>query len=124
MIEQLLLPLETTEAGKYFATFLVSMIPVIELRGGVPFGVALGLPVSGAFLTALLGNMLPVPFIVLFVRRMFAFIRERIPQLGSWVERLEKEHGRKAIGCCSIRPGDCCFLWRFPCLVREHGPVR
>ncbi len=96
MIEQLLLPLETTEAGKYFATFLVSMIPVIELRGGVPFGVALGLPVSGAFLAALLGNMLPVPFIVLFVRRMFAFIRERIPQLGSWVERLEKRAWEKS----------------------------
>ena len=96
MIEQLLLPLETTEAGKYLATFLMSMVPVIELRGGVPFGVALGLPVSGAFLTALLGNMLPVPFIVLFVRRMFAFIRARIPRLGSWVDRLEKKAWEKS----------------------------
>ena len=96
MVEQLLLPLETTEAGKYLATFLMSMVPVIELRGGVPFGVALGLPVSGAFLTALLGNMLPVPFIVLFVRRMFAFIRESIPRLGSWVERLEKRAWEKS----------------------------
>lgn len=96
MIEQLLLPLETTEAGKYLATFIVSMIPVIELRGGVPFGVALGLPVPGALLTALVGNMLPVPFIVLFVRRVFVWIRRRIPKLGRWVEKIEKKAWEKS----------------------------
>ena len=96
MIEQLLLPLESTEAGKYLATVLMSMLPVIELRGGVPFGVALGLPVPGAFLAALMGNMLPVPIIVLFVRRVFLWIRKRIPKLGGWVDRLERKAWEKS----------------------------
>ncbi len=93
---ELLTALETTEAGKYLATFLVSTAPVIELRGGVPFGVALGLPVGGAFMAALLGNMLPVPFIVLFVRRAFFWIRRRLPRLGRWVDRLEKKAWEKS----------------------------
>lgn len=93
---ELLTALETTEAGKYLTTVLVSMAPVIELRGGVPFGVALGLPVGGAFMAALLGNMLPVPFIVLFVRRAFFWIRKRLPRLGRWVDRLEKKAWEKS----------------------------
>lgn len=93
---ELLTALETTEAGKYLATVLVSMAPVIELRGGVPFGVALGLPVGGAFTAALLGNMLPVPFIVLFVRRAFFWVRRRLPRLGRWVDRLEKKAWEKS----------------------------
>ena len=93
---ELLTVLETTEAGKYLATVLVSAVPVIELRGGVPFGVALGLPVGGAFCAALLGNMLPVPFIVLFVRRIFFWIRRRLPRLGRWVDRLEQRAWEKS----------------------------
>lgn len=93
---ELLTALETTAAGKYLTTVLVSMAPVIELRGGVPFGVALGLPVGGAFMAALLGNMLPVPFIVLFVRRAFFWIRKRLPRLGRWVDRLEKRAWEKS----------------------------
>lgn len=93
---ELLTALETTEAGKYLATVLVSAVPVIELRGGVPFGVALGLPVGGAFCAALLGNMLPVPFIVLFVRRIFFWIRRRLPRLGRWVDRLERRAWEKS----------------------------
>lgn len=93
---ELLTALETTEAGKYLATVLVSAVPVIELRGGVPFGVALGLPVGGAFCAALLGNMLPVPFIVLFVRRVFFWIRRRLPRLGRWVDRLEQRAWEKS----------------------------
>lgn len=96
MFNELLFALESTEAGKYLATVLVSMAPVIELRGGVPFGVALGLPVGGAFCAALVGNMLPVPIIVLFVRRAFQWIRRRIPRLGGWVDRLEKAAWEKS----------------------------
>lgn len=93
---ELLTALETTEAGKYLATVLVSAVPVIELRGGVPFGVALGLPVGGAFCAALLGNMLPVPFVVLFVRQIFFWIRRRLPRLGRWVDRLERRAWEKS----------------------------
>ena len=58
--------------GKFLATVLISMLPVIELRGGLPAGMAMGLPLRDAFLAALLGNLLPVPFIILFARRGFA----------------------------------------------------
>lgn len=45
--------------GKFLATVLISMLPVIELRGGLPAGVAMGLPLREAFFAALLGNLLP-----------------------------------------------------------------
>ena len=52
---------DTTE-GKCLFTTLVSMIPIIELRGGIPFGVALGLPYWLAFPAAVIGNVIPAPF--------------------------------------------------------------
>jgi len=62
--------------GKMIATFIFSMIPVVELRGGIPFGAALGLdPLSNAA-AAILGNMLPVPFIILFIRQIFKWLKK------------------------------------------------
>lgn len=72
-------------------TFLVSMIPVIELRGAVPIGVGLGLPVWEALLISIVGNMVPVPFIVLFIRRIFLWIRRHMPKLEGLVTRLEQK---------------------------------
>ena len=77
--------------GEFFATFLISMLPIVELRGGLPAGVAMGLPIPEAFLAAFLGNMLPVPFIILFIRKIFKFIRVHIPRLGALVDRLEQK---------------------------------
>ena len=77
-------------------TMLVSMIPVIELRGGVPFGVALGLPVQQAFWAALVGNLLPVPFIILGVRQVFAWLRKISPRFEGMVSRLEAKADKKA----------------------------
>ncbi|MBQ5739194.1 MAG: small multi-drug export protein [Oscillospiraceae bacterium] len=67
------------------------MLPIVELRGGLPAGVAMGLPIPEAFLAAFLGNMLPVPFIILFIRKIFKFIRVHIPRLGALVDRLEQK---------------------------------
>ena len=50
--------------------FLVSMVPVIELRGAIPIGVGLGVPEPLALLIAVIGNMIPVPFIYLFSRKL------------------------------------------------------
>ena len=58
--------LTQTQLGEFCFTILVSMLPVVELRGGIPFGVAAGLPMPTAFLAAFIGNMLPVPFLILF----------------------------------------------------------
>lgn len=70
-------------------TFLMAMTPVVELRGAIPFGLACGLPVPAAFLAAVLGNLFPVPFILLLLRRVFAWLR-RFPWLGERVDALER----------------------------------
>ena len=54
---------------------LVSVVPVIELRGAIPIGVALGLHPFWAMLASIVGNMLPVPFIILFVLLLLAHNR-------------------------------------------------
>ena len=50
--------------------FLVSMVPIIELRGAIPYGVGFGLPLWLTYIIAIVGNMLPVPFIYLFARKL------------------------------------------------------
>ncbi len=78
-----------TQGGEFVWTILVSMIPVVELRGGIPFGVAAGLPVWAAYLAAVLGNLIPVPFIIVYIRRIFQWLRRRFPRLNRMVDRLE-----------------------------------
>ena len=78
--------LTETMAGEFLLTMLVSMVPVIELRGGIPFGVAAGLPVWSAYLAAVIGNMLPVPFIIVYIRQIFKWMRRRIPRQCSRVQ--------------------------------------
>lgn len=81
--------LTETMVGEFTLTILVSMIPVVELRGGIPFGVAAGLPVWAAFIAAVIGNLIPVPFIIVYIRRIFQWMRRRIPKLNSMVDKLE-----------------------------------
>ena len=83
--------LTATVAGKFVLTLLVSMIPIIELRGGLPFGVALGLPYELAFVAAVLGNIIPAPFIIMFIRRIFMLMRRYMPRLNGLVDKLEKK---------------------------------
>jgi len=78
-----------TTAGKLLMTFLISMVPIIELRGALPIAEAHGLSQATAIPVAILGNLLPVPFIILFIRRIFAWIREKLPKLDGFVTRLE-----------------------------------
>ena len=83
--------LTDTMAGEFTLTMLVSMIPVVELRGGIPFGVAAGLPVWAAFIAAVIGNLIPVPFIIVYIRRIFQWMRRRMPRLNSLVDKLEQK---------------------------------
>lgn len=82
-----------------FMTFLLGMVPIIELRGAIPFGVAGGLSVSVAILLAVLGNLLPIPFILLFIRKIFSYMRSEKSKLGAIVDRMEKkvDKNRKVI---------------------------
>lgn len=81
-----------TEMGQTLATFFISMMPVIELRGGLPYGIAIGLDYPVALIAAMLGNILPVPFIILFIRRIFAWFRRK----SEWYERIVSGLERKA----------------------------
>ena len=87
-----------TTVGKLVATFFISMLPIVELRGGLPYGIALGLDYSLAVTAAVLGNLLPVPFIIVFIRRVFKWLRGRDEKLDGYITGLEnKAHlkGRK-----------------------------
>lgn len=80
-----------TTTGKCIFTMLVSMIPIIELRGGLPFGVALGLPYYLAFPAAVIGNLIPTPFIIVYIRKIFQLMRRYIPRLNGMVDKLERK---------------------------------
>jgi uncharacterized membrane protein len=73
--------------GKLLVTTVMAMVPVLELRGAIPIGISLGLSARDAFLVSLLGNMIPVPFIVLFIRRIFSWLRTR-SKWGPIIDRL------------------------------------
>ncbi len=88
---ELLQWLTSTNFGEVLFTMLVSMVPVIELRGGVPFGTALGLPPGEALLAAIIGNMLPIPFIIVYIRRIFLWMRRKSPRLNEVVDKLERK---------------------------------
>ena len=79
-----------------FMTFLVGMTPVLELRGAIPLGVAAGLPPLTACAAAILGNIVPVPFIMLLVRRVFRWLQRTAffgPKID-WLERRAHLKGR------------------------------
>ncbi len=62
---------------KYLFCFLLSMVPMIELRGGVPFAVGMGLDYFSALIVCVIGNMLPVPIIYFFARKVLLWGRDK-----------------------------------------------
>ena len=81
----------STTIGKLIATFFISMAPIIELRGGLPYGIALGLDYPMALAAAVLGNMVPVPFIIVYIRHVFTWLRKRSKWWDEKITRLEKK---------------------------------
>ena len=75
--------------GKLLQTFLISMVPVIELRGAIPYGIARGLTFWQAIPVSIIGNLIPVPFIILFIKKIFAWMRAHMPKLDGFVAKLE-----------------------------------
>ena len=62
---------------KYILVLLISMVPLVELRGAIPIAVAIGLPKLPSFIIAIIGNMLPVPIIYLFARRVLEWGKDK-----------------------------------------------
>lgn len=75
--------------GKTIVTFILSMSPILELRGSIAYGLGAGLDRRFVFLVAIIGNIIPVPFIILFIRKVFEWMRKHMKWLGGLVERLE-----------------------------------
>ena len=78
-----------TTLGKFISTFFISMVPIVELRAGLPYGIALGLEYPLALTAAVLGNMVSVPFIIIYIRRIFAWLRRHWSALDGLITRLE-----------------------------------
>lgn len=75
--------------------FIVSMLPVVELRGGMIAAKLLDVEFIKAFIICYIGNILPVPFILLFIRRIFEFLK-RFGTTKKLVEKLETSSLRKS----------------------------
>ena len=76
----------------YLIVFLISMVPLIEIRGAIPYAVGFELPLVPSIIVAVIGNMLPVPFIFLFARKVLEWGKDKkyIGKFFTWC--LEKGH--------------------------------
>ena len=63
--------------SKYLSVFFISMVPIIELRGAIPVGVGLGLPLWQVYIIAIIGNMIPGPFIFFFARKVLEWGKDK-----------------------------------------------
>ena len=75
--------------------FLISLLPILELRGGLIAAKLLDVPLLNAFAVCFIGNLLPIPFILLFIRRIFAFLK-RFRRVNALIEKVEARSIRKA----------------------------
>ena len=74
---------------------IISMFPIIELRGAIPIGVLLGMPPIESFLISVVGNLLPVPFVILLGRPIFHWFKKR-KFMAKFMEKLEAKISKKA----------------------------
>lgn len=82
---------------KYLITFFISMVPVVELRGAIPIAVGMGLPKLPSFIIAIIGNMIPVPFIYLFARRLLNWGKDKkvVGKFCKWCLNKGEKAGKK-----------------------------
>ena len=86
------------EFARYLVIFLVSMVPLVELRGAIPISQLLSLPVLPSFFVCMVGNMLPVPIIYLFARKVLLWGKDKPVIGGFFTFCLEKgEKGGKKL---------------------------
>lgn len=81
----------------YLWIFFVSMVPIIELRGAIPISQGLGLPIVPSYIICIIGNMLPVPIIYLFARKVLIWGCDK-PVIGgffSWCLKKGEHGGQK-----------------------------
>ena len=82
---------------KYIWVFLIAMVPLIEIRGAIPYAVFWGLPLIPSIIVAIIGNMVPVPFIFLFARKVLEWGKDKkiIGPFFTWCLEKGEKGGRK-----------------------------
>ncbi len=99
--------------GNALLTFLVAMVPVIELRGAIPYAIGVGLDPWLAFVLSVIGNLIPVPFILLFIRKIFGWMK-RYEKLGKIVTKLENRASNKSESVKKYELVGLCILVAIP----------
>ena len=89
----------TEVLGEQLGVMLCSMIPIIELRGAIPLGAALELPWWENYILSVIGNMIPVPFILLFIRKVLKWMCgtkiKFFNKLGNWINNKAEKNREK-----------------------------
>ena len=83
--------------NKMIGIFLISMLPIIELRGAIPIGAAIGLPWYLNMIVSIIGNMLPVPFILMFSVKAFEFMKKH-KIMVKFIEKIENRAKKRSEG--------------------------
>ncbi len=84
---------------KFLFIFIMSMVPIIELRGAIPFAVGFNIPLWQAYVTCIIGNMVPVPIIFLFARKVLEWGQDK-PVIGgifTWILQKGRRGGKKLL---------------------------
>ena len=84
---------------KYLIMFLISMVPIVELRGAIPYAAVFGIPTLRALIICMLGNILPVPVIFWFARRVLMWGKDKkyIGKFFSWCIQMGEKGGQKLL---------------------------
>ena len=79
--------------------FLCSMVPIIELRGAIPMGAALDIPFYINYIISVVGNMLPVPFILLFIRHILHWMKKipKLDKIAAWIDNKAEKNKAKVL---------------------------
>ncbi len=107
---------------KYLTIFLISMVPILELRGAIPYSVGFGLPSIPSFIVCVIGNMIPVPFIYWFARRVPEWERQEVYREifdGAWSKASEADRNLwKSLAWVILH---CSCSWGYHFREREPG---
>ena len=109
-------------AGRELAVVLISMVPLVELRGAVPLGAVAGVPAIELIPLAVIGNMIPIPFLLFFGEKLLDWVCSLGP-LSGLPPSTVKSCSERPVRSPGMNGWVCSFLWRSRCRAPAHGRV-